>query len=376
MRVGPSISIFGTVFVAALAGPGLPSPADATTWVVPDSVATVSVALGLAAAGDTVLVQPGTYPEAIVLVDGVTVRSASPHGAVLDGSGAGCVVTATACGPGTVVEGFIIRNGTTAGLGGGLCATLSTLTVRNCRFENNEAQHGGGIGGDASGFSIEDCEFHDNTATQTGGGISVTGTSSPVIQGCTFESNSGVAGGAIAVRNGATPAVSLCLLDDNDADQGGAIWYDLFTGGTVTGCTLVNNDAASLGGGFFFNTLATPVVSDCIVSFSVSGEGAYAVAGSVPVFGCCLVFGNAGGDALAGVTDLGTNLFTDPQFCDPGQQIYTLQDSSPALPGGSCGLIGAFGAGGCGATGAGAGVVTTSWGRVKALYSAGYSANP
>ena len=86
------------------------------------------------------------------------------------------------------------------------------------------------------------------------------------------------------------------------------------------------------------------------------------------MFGCCVLFGNAAGDTLSGVTDLGTNLITDPLFCDAGNGDYTLQDNSPALPAGPCGQIGAFGTGGCGATGVSAGVEAHSWGRVKTLY--------
>lgn len=341
------------------------------TIVVPDSLPTVGAALAAAVAGDTVSVQPGTYPETIVLVDGVALVAADPgQRPVLDGGGSGPVVTANGCGTGTVLQGFVVQNGVVAGSGGGAWVKSSSLRIENCRFTANTAVHGGGIGGDSSDFSLVDCELIGNSASQTGGGVSVTGLPSPTISGCTFFDNDGLAGGGLAVRNGCAPTVSGSLFDTNRADQGGGIWYDLLTGGSISGCTLVLNDASSgLGGGLFLNSLAGPSVSYCVIALSTTGEAAHAVSGATPTWDCDDLWGNAGGDAIVGGGDLGTSFSADPMFCDPvSGGTFTVSDSSPCLPGGSCAsLVGAFGAG-CGPVAVRVELDAASWGAVKVRY--------
>jgi hypothetical protein len=345
--------------------------ARAGTIVVPDSLPTIGAALAVSAAGDTVLVQPGTYPETIVLVDGVALRAANPgQRPVLDGGGAGPVVTALNCGAGTLLEGFEVRNGAGAGLGGGAWIKSSSLRIEGCVFADNSAVHGGGVGAENSAFTMTGCALEGNAASQTGGAISVTGLPSPAISGCTFFDNDALAGGALAVRNGCTPAVSGSLMDSNRADQGGGIWFDLFAGGTVTGCTIVLNAAASgLGGGLFLNSTSAPDFVACIVAMSVTGAGVHAVSGATPTWDCNDLWGNAGGNAVAGGGDLGTNFHLDPQFCDPvSGGSFLLSDTSPCLAGGSCPtLVGALGLG-CTAVAVRAEMTPSSWGAVKAGY--------
>jgi hypothetical protein len=339
--------------------------------VVPDSLATIGAALAVAVAGDTVLVQPGTYPETIVLVDGVTLRAADPgQRPVLDGGGSGPVVTAQNCGAGTLLQGFVVRNGAGAGLGGGAWIKSSSLRIESCRFQDNSAVHGGGVGAENSAFTLTGCELTGNAASQTGGGVSVIGLPSPTVSGCTFLDNDALAGGGLAVRNGCTPSVSGSLFDTNRADQGGGIWYDLFAGGALTGCTLVLNDASSgLGGGVFLNSLAGPAIGSCVIALSTSGAAAHAVSGATPTWDCNDLWGNAGGNSVVGGGDQGTNFFLDPEFCDPvSGGSFTLNDTSPCLAGASCpSLVGALGLG-CTVTAVRAEMTPASWGAVKAGY--------
>jgi len=338
--------------------------------VVPDSVGTIGAALAIASSGDTVQVQPGTYPETIVLVDGVAVIAADPgQRPVLDGGGSGPVVSAQNCGSGTVLQGFVVRNGVGVGLGGGAWVKSSSLRIQDCRFEDNSAVHGGGVGGENSAFQLIDCRLEGNAASQTGGAISVTGLPSPTITGCTLFDNDALAGGGLAIRNGCTPAVSGSLIDTNRADQGGGVWYDLFAGGTLSGCTIVFNDATSLGGGLFLNSLSGPAITACVIALSGSGAAAHAVAGATPTWDCNDLWGNANGNAVVGGGDLGTNISVDPEFCDPvSGGDFGLSDTSPCLAGVSCpSLIGAFGQA-CVAVSAGAEMTASSWGAVKARY--------
>ncbi|MGH2570681.1 MAG: right-handed parallel beta-helix repeat-containing protein [bacterium] len=345
-------------------------PLPAATHHVPDSLATIAAALAVSSAGDTVLVEPGTYPETITMVDGVDLLAAIPGDRpVIDGGGTGPVVTVVACGSSTLIRGFTIRNGSTVASGGGASIVASSVAIEDCLFEGNSAVHGGGLSGEGSAFTLSGCEFRDNVASETGGAISVTSVPSPSISGCQLAGNEALVGGAIAVRNGCEPSIDTSVLVANLADQGAAVWWDFLTGGTMAGCTLVAHDALTAdGGALWFNSICAPFVSANIVVFGTGGGAVFAVAGNSATLGCNDVFGNAGGDALGGVVDLGTNFSADPLFCDAPGGDYTLAPASPCLPGGPCGLVGALGAGNCGTISAGAQIETLSWSRIKALY--------
>ena len=343
------------------------SPAFAATHVVPDGFPTIAAALAVAAPSDTVLVRPGTYPERLVLVDGVVLLGEDPlNRPVIDGFGSGVVLTAASCGPGTIVQNFEIVNGAGVALGGGASLFQSSLHFENCRFSLNLADFGGAIGADESDFTASSCQFEANGATQSGGAISVTDLPSPTIRECSFLGNSAAVGGAIAVRNGCRPAIEGSLFDGNTAGQGAGIWFDFLAGGTVLACTLVGQDATEPeGGAIFCNPVADPLIDRTVVAFGLGGGALQRSTGSDPAVGCSLFHGNVGGDGLDGSTDLGGNLFSDPLFCDAAGRNYTVRDDSPCLPDPTCERRGAFDVG-CTAVSAGAALETSTWGRLKA----------
>jgi hypothetical protein len=361
----PALSIFLLATSTIPAGPAL-----AVTHHVPDSLATIGEALAASSAGDTVLVEAGTYPETIAMVDGVALLAAQPgERPVIDGSGTGPVVTAVACGSATRIRGFTIRGGSTGASGGGARIVGSSLVIEGCLFEGNSAVHGGGLAGEASAFTLAGCEFRDNVAGETGGAISITSVPSPSISGCELAGNEALVGGAIAVRNGCEPSIDASVLAGNLADQGAAVWWDFLTGGAMTNCTLVANGALTAdGGALWFNAICAPFVGGNIVAFGTGGGAVFAVAGNSATLGCNDVFGNLGGDGLGDVVDLGTNFSADPLFCDGPGGDYTLAPASPCLPTGPCGLVGALGAGTCGTISAGVQLEELSWSRIKARY--------
>jgi hypothetical protein len=139
----------------------------------------------------------------------------------------------------------------------------------------------------------------------------------------------------------------------------------------VRRCTISFNAAGVAGGhdreggGIDISSSSTVVVENCIVSHSLRGEGISCDATSTVTVACSDIFGNAGGDWVGSLADqAGTNgnLESDPLFCDNGK--YTLTENSPCSPQAStCGLIGARDVS-CGH----AGIVESSWGKLKALY--------
>jgi hypothetical protein len=79
----------------------------------------------------------------------------------------------------------------------------------------------------------------------------------------------------------------------------------------------------------------------------LTAEAVYTDEDSSPLFSCCDIYGNEGGDWTGGISDqLGVNgNFSEaPLFCDPGVADFRLHADSPCLPGAApeCGLIGAW----------------------------------
>src|SRR5262245_49145373 len=111
-------------FALVLAGViGLPAASEAATIRVPADAPAIQQAIDAAAAGDTVLVAPGTYVENINFHGKlITVESEQgPEVTVIDGGAAGSVVTfSSGENRSAVLRGFTVRNGRNSFSGGGV----------------------------------------------------------------------------------------------------------------------------------------------------------------------------------------------------------------------------------------------------------------
>ena len=223
--------------------------------------ATIQNAIDNAVNGDIIEADPGTYVENIDFNGlAITLRSASgnPADTIIDGNGAGSVVTCnTGEGPDTVLSGFTITNGSAADLGGGIAAPGSSPTVSNCFIVGNTAGvRGGGMHTEFSAPHVTNCVFSGNTAP-LGGGLYMD-TASPIVSNCAFSLNgANPSEGAIRIVYGA-PAFVNTIVWGNAADQA------------------------------FKNELGTPSFAHCDLE------------GGLPV----------------GATDLGGNIDADPRFVD------------------------------------------------------------
>jgi hypothetical protein len=184
-------------------GPGDPAISDPDEDGSPQHpFDAIQEALDAAADGDTIIVlpstyyPPGAYVENVVFpAEAITLRSINPQdprvveATVIDGGGAGSVVTFSPFSPGTpgdaVIDGFSIRYGS-ASLGGGICCESANPTISNCIVEQNTGvDRGAGIFcGSGAEPTIRDCILRSNY----GGGLGCYG-SSPTVVGCTFVDN-------------------------------------------------------------------------------------------------------------------------------------------------------------------------------------------
>ena len=311
---------------------------------VPADHTTIQAAIGASSAGDTILVQAGTYNEhinfngkAVTLGSLFLTTGDDSHIAatIINGSGSGTCVKFTSGESSTsVLSGFTVTNGSAyygAGIycqgtsptltnlvisnnhglvgdsyGGGLCCMDNTNpTCTNLTFTGNDANEGGGVychnNGEASFYN---CVFTDNTSSH--GGAMQISYSDPYIEYSVFYENDSPFGGAVYVYNYSTPEFVNCTFSDNTSTYGGAFYLISLQGQpTITNCILWN-DVCTYNLEIFVNSSVYPP----IVTYS-NVEGAT----GEPWFG-------------TGCLD------TDPLFTDPANDDYTLTDSSPCIDAG------------------------------------------
>lgn len=263
--------------------------------VVPDDFGTIQSAIDAAAAGDTVLVQPGVYRERIVF-RGRPLLLLSRAGAaltVIDGGSGGTVVTfREGEDADAVLDGFTITGGSHAEDAGGIHIQRSSPTLRNNIIRGNVGgRRGHGISLVASAAAViadnqisENRSFAPGNGAGGGGGIGVEGSGAVQIRGNRIERNQvsrfSSGGGINLVNAGATRIIgnriegnrarlsgagiaiygsSAARIENNlivgnalsEPGQGGGVQWLLSSGAAapeLIGNTLVDNLAASGSG--------------------------------------------------------------------------------------------------------------------------------
>jgi hypothetical protein len=222
---------------------------------VPGGYPSIQAAMDAAQQGDTVLVAQGTYHERIDF-KGKEITVVSSHGAastVIDGGQAGSVVTFSSLeGPGAVLQGFTITNGTGIFLGnfyygGGIYIKLSSPSILDNLITDNHCGKGGGITCDEGAPLIRGNRIHHNTAVYAAG-LQVE-----------FDSN---------------PLVDANLIDHNEASDSGGGIECYKARGTFINNVLAFNTADYYGGGISISKASqSPVLKNNTVAFNSAFEG-------------------------------------------------------------------------------------------------------
>ena len=365
------------------------------TWQVPYDTGTIQEAIEAAAAGDTVMVECGTYYEHdIHMKSGIVLLSKTGEAdcAVIDAGHAGRVMYCQNVDETAVIKGFTFTNGDLELMmnGAGLYCSSSSPEVVNCAFTNNNGTgHGGGIQCIFQASpKIINCTFTNNNVMGHGAGISCMYNSCPRIEECTFTCNdTRCHGGAISIITGSAAEVIDCVFTANSAmGEGGAISCTSGASPTITGCRFDNNSTMGMGGAIGCSSDATPNLSYCLFVYNVSNHGAamsfssssplitnctfahnMANLGSVllsdasqarirnsiiahntgstvvcqdgdpPLFYCSDIFGNSKGDWTGCIEfqlNLEGNFSEGPLFCGEGypDEPYGISESSPCAP--------------------------------------------
>lgn len=241
---------------------------------VPADYRTIQDAIDASAGGDEIVVAAGTYHELLdVKGKQIVVRSSDgPAVTILDGGNLGrAIVTATHGETlATTIRGFTFQNGhgtlTTAcgirneHLGGAILLLNGGLSVVDCIFKDNASDDvttivaGGAIFACRSDLTIRDSRFDHNDASFGGAVFYNTLVSrAATIEHSTFNTN-GPNGGAIKAFIGASASVTIAdsTFDRNKGAAGSGVELEGFDRATafVWGATFTGN-VASHGGGIY-----------------------------------------------------------------------------------------------------------------------------
>ena len=347
-------------FAAALLGgfaPAASAAAAGNSWYV-DSVngncstgngspgnpfCTMSQALAVATAGDTLVVAPGSYADSLTLWFDLHFVASGGSGATFWQPFGGAPLRALDVRGGVTADltGFTIRSASSP-IGGALVMSQSSVTIADCVFDANAATNGGsatggaiysqdstltlervaftGNSGEASGGAIHfsggsltatDCTFTANAAGR-GAGLYTAGTASATLTRCTIENHgpTNTVTGAGIYAGGSSLVLDQCTLRNNGVmlnafSYGGGLYVESGMAATATR-TLFDGNSASLGGGLFAESPIT--LTDCefagnraIANPQSPGlGGGLAVAAGLTMDGCWLHDNTADGASVAG----------------------------------------------------------------------------
>ncbi len=178
-------------------------PPSRRAWRVPGDHETVAGALASAAAGDTILIAPGTYQEHDLRVDrGLTVLGSgtAAEPVIIDAAGQGRVMTLASSDAPVIVRGLTITGGRFSDYrqdGAGLFCAGDSVRVEDCIIRDNHApwSDGGGLAAYLCRHLVLDgCAFLDNSSNRYGGGAYVHfSTGTLTVRDCEFRGNSTLA---------------------------------------------------------------------------------------------------------------------------------------------------------------------------------------
>ena len=303
--------------------------------------ATIQHGVDSAAPPAIIAVAAGSYPEHLVLADGIAVVGAGADSTVLDAAGSGRPMTLdTGSAAAAAVVDLTVTGGAFSGYGGGVFASLGDLYLRRAHVRDNRTlnayQHGGGIHVRHGALRMVDAVVGDNHthgSAAYGGGVFLLGSESHVVSSL-IDGNTGSFGQGLCTDGG-----SLRLRSSTLARNG---YRSLYTINTDVGIfdTIIWNDTEDVGRAGGRVTVDRSLIGDVPWDYDADGNVRWlglVLRGADPGF-----IDHAGGDLRlrpdspcidladgdrAPATDLdGQARWDDPRVADVGVGATTFAD--------------------------------------------------
>ena len=206
-------------------------------------------------------------------------------------------------------------------------------TITDCSFDGNSAGNGGGIYISNSSLIITRCNFNENTATDSGGGLFDNSGTTTVINS-RFNGNRAAHGGGMRTNSSNLRMIN-CIVAGNTANASGGGMSLFSSAPIIANCTFAGNSATETGGGVDNIIGSGPKFTNCIFWDNFAGDATTVTAQihddetSSSIVSYCLVEG-----WLPPAAD--GNLSANPMFIDadgPDNDFGTIDDNFELLPG-------------------------------------------
>jgi parallel beta-helix repeat protein len=292
-------------------------PASALIHHVPSQYATIQEALNTAAAGDTVLVEPGVYSENLDWPerDGLILLCAEFPDCIIQPESYGSLLRFDpVASPSTVIDGFVFEGLSNASTRGAV-VVVGSPTIQN--------------------VIIRDCE---TMPTYGGAALEIHNSSASLFNVQLTGNRSLTNGGALALRY-STVTMDSCVISSNVAlDSGGGI-YMIGSHPTLSRCIVSSNEAMLYGGGIHLE-FSSPIFQRTLIADNYSmiwGAGVSCLSESSPLLINTTISGNQhayGGGLFA--KDGSFPKVLNSVFWGNGSELYMSQNETP------CSLLVAF----------------------------------
>ena len=315
---------------------------------------TIQKAIDEASENDTIYVYDGIFAESIDLgAKNIVIQSVNgKENTFLDGQNFTSAVIQITGGQTnqTIIDDFTIRNGNNSGNGGGIRIVNSSPVIRNCNIMNNGGNNGGGISLESNSSPLfENLLISGNSSISGNGGGLYVHTSSPQIDNCSIESNSAVKGGGLFLNSSLTELEAIEFYNNSASLMGGGLFIDSGSNIDISHCEFAGNSGNA--GAAIYNDLSNCTAAFCTFyeNTGVDGVGVYnnSVRGDFNVENCIfwnnyitnsLLFqceNNINYNCLDTSYSGEGNIVLDPQFIDPMNYDFNLQNTSPCIDAGN-----------------------------------------
>ena len=340
--------------------------ASATIINVPDDYPTIQQGINASGDGDTILVQPGTYVENInfnghnIVVGSLFLTTGDTTyigQTVIDGGSSGSVVTFESGEDSTaIIAGFVVRNGLSASLGGGISCMYSNPAITNNHIRGNSAvgsQMTNGTGGGIYCFHSDATISHNTISGNVasgypiwtygfGGGIYCYNSSAKISNNLIFENDAhgewGFGGGIYLINSDGRIANNIIV--GNSAFHWGGGIHCFESSPIIINNTISANRAINVsGGGIYCELVSNPLITNTIFWANSAYYGAEIDFddSSSPYFTYCDIQGGWAGEG---------NIDIDPLFRDPENGDFHLMstecgdpDDSPCIDAGNPSIL-------------------------------------
>ena len=309
---------------------------------------TIQGALSSAAAGDTVLVLPGSYLENLAMTSGVTLISRDgAETTVINGNGDICL-TSVRCATGTRVTGFTFLNGKTHQVGGIHAFDNTDIVIAHNVFRNQNAV----VGGAAVNIQryshalIHDNRFIGNTGGKAGA-ISVIVYATANIRNNYFEGNHGEShAGSIGINRSTAEICGNIFADNISGGPCGTVDFYRSTGHVFNNTFLRNRGKEGAPSGLSIRgpdssvTVARNLFAGNLEGSALSTQDCRNIS--------CNIFWDNESDFQGECPPFGRdgNLQVDPRLCGSTDRPGALAPDSPCFQA-VCNFVGADPVPGC-----------------------------